>query len=380
LTIIAAILEEILMLRIVSGNRASTVTKIQARQVHQPENLVEKLKLTIKGLKVDAQLQQKLANLHEEYYPGIKEWIRAEEKQAGTTGVSVDNPHARAAAEALTISNSIHEVSGFLLKYDIRYPEADLLGSIQAFHRIDLEKSSGETFRNLPEEKKIQVMLCVEPGVLEKIGISKFPISEQVLNKLRQDIPTEVLLNEAEFLATIDYLSSTTKLFAAINNAGRSKAYYQIPLFADAVQAVSNPLKSGLKKLSLHPLFKRTDIVVYKGVAMSDEAGAYRRAALDDKLTKGGVIYFPHSMSASEELTQSYSYSKSPDEYNVLLHIKIKQGAAVDCLHDIHTAGEQEIVAPEGMRCKVLNKNSEDVYSLKFGRNTTIDVYELQQV
>ncbi len=368
------------MFHVLANVSARTSIVSHSRQTHLASNPLELIRQQLKTLKVGPQLQMQLVELHEQHHEELDQWSRDQASLAMRQPRSIYNEHARLAAEGYCLNTAIHEVSGFLLKYDVRAAGASLIDSISDYHRLILEADFQQAYRQLDEHGKMQLMMAVEPGVLKKLGIENSPISDRVLNRFSEKIPPSLFLTEAEFIAVIDYLNSSTKLFAALNSAARLKDFYAQALFAETVACVSAELNAGLIKLCLHPSFARTDITVHKGVCMSNQAGIFRLAALDHALMHDTKIYSPHTVSATEEETQSYLTTKSPDIYNVGLKVKIKRGAALDHLHDAITQGEHEVALPAGASFRVTGKSEQLVYNKLAGCAAPTTIYSLEQL
>ncbi|MGB4347066.1 MAG: hypothetical protein WBJ21_11800 [Burkholderiaceae bacterium] len=368
------------MFRVLANASARTSSIAPSRHIHLASNPLEQIRQQLKELKVGPPLQYQLVELHEQYHEELDQWSSEQAKLAACQPRSIYNEHARLAAEAYCLNTAIHEVSGFLLKYDVRTAGASLIDSISDYHRLILEADFQQAYRQLDEHGKMQLMMAVEPGVLKKMGIENPPVLDKALNKFSEKIPSSLLLTEAEFIATIDYLNSSTKLFAALNSAARIKDFYAQALFAETVACVSTELNAGLIKLSLHPCFARTDITVHKGVCMSNQAGIFRLAALDHALMHDTKIYSPHTVSATEEETQSYLTTKSPNIYNVGLKINIKRGAALDHLHDAITHGEHEVALPAGASFRVTGKSEQLVFNKLAGCAVPTSIYSLEQL
>lgn len=66
--------------------------------------------------------------------------------------------------------------------------------------------------------------------------------------------------------------------------------------------------------------------------------------------------------------------------HKVGMRIKIKQGAAVDALHDVSTQGEQEVVVLAGALCKVTGKSEEMIPNSVAGYKVLATVYDLEQL
>lgn len=368
------------MLRGTISHAARTTAATPHPAGYAAANPLESLQTTLRTMKISPGLHSKLADLHEHHQAGITQWVQEQVTQARREPLSMSNIYARQAAAGASILSAMQEATGFLLKYDVRADNVSLIDSLTDFHRNNLNIDFGAAYSNLSDDKKLQVALTVEPGVLEKMGIAILPISPAEIAKLQATLPAGLLLNEGEFIATIDYLSSTTKLFAAVNSAERVKAFYGLPLFADVVKGVSTELNCAIKKLSANPAYARKDVVIHKGVNLHDAAGPFRLAALENALAHDKAVPFPHTLSASENEWGSYLVTKSPELYNVGMRIKIKQGAAVDALHDASTQGEQEVVVLAGALCKVTGKSEEMIPNSAAGYQVLATIYDLEQL
>ncbi len=368
------------MFRVLANASARPSSVVPSRHIHLASNPLEQIRQQLKTLKVGPQLQMQLVELHEQRHEELDQWSSEQASLAMRQPRSIFNEHARLAAEGYCLNTTIHEVSGFLLKYDVRAAGTSLSDSISLSHRLNLAADFQQAYQQLNEHGKIQLMLATETGVLKKMGIESPPISDRVLIRLSEKIPPGLLLTEAEFIAVIDYLNSSTKLFATLNGAARLKDFYAQDLFAETVACVSAELNAGLIKLSLHPSFARTDITVHKGVSMANHAGIFRLAALDHALLHDTKIYSPHTVSATEDETQSYLMTKSPDIYDVGLKVKIRRGAALDRLHDAITQGEHEVALPAGASFRVTGKSEQYVFNSLAGYAVPTTIYSMEQL
>lgn len=219
------------MLRGTISHAARTAATPPHPAAYASANPLEPLKTTLRTMKINLGLHSKLADLHEYHHAEVTQWVKEQVTQAHHEPFSMSNIYARQAAAGTSILSAMQEVTGLLLKYDMRAENMSLIDSLTDFHRNNLNIDFGAAYSNLSDDKKLQVVLTVKPGVLENMGITVLPISRVEITKLQATLPAGLLLSEGEFIAPIDYLSSTNKLFATVNSAERVKAFYGLPPF-----------------------------------------------------------------------------------------------------------------------------------------------------
>ena len=320
----------------------------------------------------------------------VRDWYKTEHslalKERGSTG----NVHARNAAAGHAVCYAMDAVAHLSHKYDLtlrtRKPsgpvdaapaERDFLQQIHPDHARGLIADFRQSWQTNNEQRQAAILSALVPGVAMKAGLScKAAHAEQA--RTWGVIPADLLLTEAELLALVDYVNSSTGSFNAVNGAALANAYYGEPTLQQMMEPFAISLGEAIRKLSLHPYFGKRDIKTYKGIRLADESGPFRRATLDAAVGKDKVIVFPNVLSATSNPTKSYAITKAELGYSFELEITVRSGFDADPFHDKMTMGESEILGPAGQRFLVTEMVEEEAFVPFAGRSVFIDRYVLK--
>jgi hypothetical protein len=215
------------------------------------------------------------------------------------------------------------------------------------------------------------------PGVTMKLGLTA--TAAHAAHAKAWDItPPSQLLTEAELLALVDYVNSTTGTFNAVNGAALAEAYYSEPVLQQMMGTYSAALDQAIRKLCRHSYFGLHDVKTYKGIFLYNESGLFRRAMLNAAVGTNKVIAFPNVLSATANPSKSYAVTKSRLGYSLELEITMRTAFDADPFHDAETMGEGEVIGPRGQKFIVTQKVEEMEYVESAGQAEPIERYILK--
>ncbi len=352
---------------------------------------VEQLKQTLKDLQRNDNPIPTLRQIStSELMTEVRDWYKTEYNAAQRHGDVRADPHARNAAAGHALCYAMDAVVHLSNKYDltlkVRKPldkdaasatDREFLEQIHSRHANALKADFLGSWKVNNEIRQAAILSVLLPSVAMKMGLTSSAAHAEAA-RTWGTIPARLLLSEAELLAMVDYLNSTTGTFNAVNGAALANAYYGEPVLQQIMTPFSRALDSAIGKLCAHPYFGKQDIKTYKGIRLADESGPFRRAMLDAALGSKKKIVFPNVLSATSLPAKSYAITKSELGYSFELEITMQSGFDADPFHDTQTMGEGEILGPAGQRFLVADKLEEEAYVPHAGRATFIDRYVLK--
>lgn len=342
---------------------------------HSPlTRFIEKLKT----INRDAHLQSNLIAMQKEENDFLFSWAKTQLNLATHQSLSTNCASARQAAQAGTLINALLETCCYLKKYSLGTTGDSLLHCIEPQHRQMLIHSFQQSFESADEKNKLNLIAAIEGGTLEKIGIQPAPLLQQQALQKQAASSAKKFLNESELLALIDYVNSATGIFNIVSAAGRAEAYYGIDFFQRVIAVYAVTLNSALDKLYSNTDFSKHKIVMFKGIHLGRLEGLFNRAHLENSYHQGSLIAFPHPVSGTIDIDESYANTKYDRGYQHELTLTIPLGADVDSFHDTQTRGQKEIIAPAGLRFVVTEKYQREVSIASTGSTGLIEGYKLR--
>lgn len=335
---------------------------------------LSKLRCELKALTSASPMLARLKDLHASgLYSEVREWARTQSAIDGPPDTVIRGRKHAAEAHALTYAlqatvefGERYEVAA---RIDASIPavgsdalESEFLRQIRPWHREHLLADFSQSFKAESGERKASILSVLSPRLIDKLR------ADGVLAGTRDDRITPASgeeasgrLGEAELLALLDYVNSSTGTFNALNGTAIARDYYGEPVLASAVAVFRTVLYRAVHKLCSHEAFVLRNVPAYKGIRLNDLASAFRLHMLEEALAHRRQVAFPSVLSASSEPEKSYFRTKYDLGYTIELHMTMPIACAVDAFHDLSTKGEQEILAPAGQRYRVVGKSEQVV-------------------
>ncbi len=358
------------------------------------DNRVTKLKIHISEAVADGGRKRLQALRDSDLYHECYEWGKRQAITASTSTDGSQHTGARNAAAVHTICYALDAYTVFATRYEATPIslnqrstqgktdfEQVFLRQIHAKHRNDLLEQFHATFQKNDEERRQALLSSLSPSLRERLsadGVIK-GVADQMDRIGGESLNTSFIgLSEAELLALLDYLSSSSGTFNIINGAAMAHAYYGEPALQSCVNFYSTTLNSAIDKLCKHPWFARSNITVYKGIRLTTLDEPFRTAMLREAYQQKGLVSFPSVLSASCDENSSYARTKFSEGYGLECVITMRQGLYADPFHDIRSMGEHEILGPARQRFKVQDRSSMTVSDPQTGTVQEVDRYHLQ--
>ncbi len=333
----------------------------------------------LRDITVTPSIQEQLIALYNAHAPVLDTFIREQHSRALQQGTGIDNLASRAAAQATRLRHALHACCDFLHHYDVRSPAADLQASITPTHRRTLATSFATSFAAQPALRQSALVSALAPRALQRLS----RLAERHLvnpGDNTGDDADDIRLSEDEALALIDYVHADTGSFNALNAAALCDGYYQIEVFRQITEGVSSALERALHKLCRHAAFRLEDICVYKGIRLDGPDGMLMRAHLEHALHHQSCIAFPNFLSSTTDPLMSYATTKTGQGYTGELQMHVPLMASVDAFHAVPTIGQQEAMAPRGLRFTVRERSLREIRCPSTGSLQPVEVFVLASV
>ena len=378
------------MLRTISralSGRASLSHRLQ--HTSTSDSPIDQMRRSLRELPKQANMVQALREIRtSKLYSELRNWSKAQYEAMPKRGDIRDNPHARNAAGAHVLCYALDAVAHLSHEYNLQLvprktgnQDADatdhqFFQQIRPAHADALRREFLRSWRANPEIRQAALLSVLLPGVAMKLGLT-MNASHSAHAQDWKIVPSSLLLNEAELLALVDYVNSSTGTFNAVNGAALAADYYGEPVLQQMMGTFSAALDGAIRKLCRHPYFGLHNVKTYKGVRLDDEAGRFRRAMLDAAVGTDKVIAFPNVLSATANPSKSYVVTKAELGYSLELEITMRNGFDADAFHDTRTMGEGEVIGPRGQTFIVTAKVDEEVYVEASARFEFIERFRL---
>ena len=256
------------------------------------------------------------------------------------------DPQARIAATGYALCYAVDAVTSMADHYELhlttRTKQSNTSGSLdaqgidQAF-MAQIKKPHAERLKNAFHgswqanniERQAAILSAISPEVAAQFDLSP-SATHKALAKSWGSIAPELLLSRSEMLALLDYVSSQTGTFNAVNGSAIASANYGEQLFSSVTEVFSAALVRAILKLSHHPYFERVNVETYKGINLSDKSGIFRKAALEAALGTEKPIVFPQVLSTTSDPIHSYAVAKHHLGYTLECQLVIARGFNAD--------------------------------------------------
>ncbi len=360
-----------------SANFGSTGFATRSCSSSQPASLARVPKLStlrseLKDLTSGKPMLVRLQELHSSsLYLELREWAKVQSAIAGTPESVIRGQ--RNAAEAHALTYALQALVEFGNRYELASRigdlipaagsealESEFLRQINSRHRNNLLNDFSQSFNAESDERKASVLSVLSPELVDRLRADGVLACSEDDMKHGNKAPGQ-RLGEAELLALLDYVNSSTGTFNALNGTAITRDYYGEPVLASAVAVFRSALYSAVDKLCGHESFVLHNVPAYKGIRLNDLASGFRLHMLEGALAHRGRIAFPSVLSASSDPDKSYFRTKFDLGYTIELQLTMPIACAVDAFHDVSTKGEQEILAPAGQRYRVTGKSEQAV-------------------
>lgn len=352
---------------------------------------IDELKQSLKQLPKQPDMVQSLRELRtSRLFTEVEDWSKKQYEKIPKSGDIRENPLARNAAGGHALCYALNAVVHLSHKYDLklvtRKPTGDLdeaaverefFNQIRPSHADMLKREFLRSWKANTEVRQAALLSVLLPGVAMKLGLTTTAAHIAHANAWNITPPSQ-LLTEAELLALVDYVNSTTGTFNAVNGAALAEAYYSEPVLQQMMGTYSAALDHAIGKLCRHPYFGLHDIKTYKGIFLYNESGVFRRAMLDAAVGTNKVIAFPNVLSATANPSKSYAVTKARLGYALELEITMRTAFDADPFHDTETMGEGEVIGPRGQKFIVTQKVEEMEYVESAGQSELIERYVLK--
>ncbi|MEK0427613.1 MAG: hypothetical protein RL001_140 [Pseudomonadota bacterium] len=248
-----------------------------------------------------------------------------------------DSPAAAERALGYQLACGLSETPRFLLNYSVRTPEMTLEAAITPRHKGYLIESFTESFNKQNDSDQMAIAGAVQPEVLIKLGL---PVSCDAMNlSIANKKAGKPQLNEDHLIALIDYCSSDSGMFNAINDSMRIWQLCGANKLALITSCLSRPLNEGLSILSKHDAFLYRG-TLYKGLTICNAAGAFRLS----RMQPGMQYCSPHWSSATHFEKQNYAAIKPDRQLQMTILNTI--GVRAHMFNNTHSIGEGEVIMP----------------------------------
>lgn len=358
------------------------------------DNRIARLKTLIRSAAERGDTDSLMALRDSSAYQECYDWGRRQAIAASNGADGSQHNGARNAAAVHTICYALDAYTSFATRYDatpIKLTQRStqgktdieqvFLSQIRKDHRHNLLEQFHATFQKNDEERRQALISSLNPALRERL------IADRVIKGVADQIDLTgdhslsasfTGLSEAELLALLDYLSSSSGTFNVVNGAAMAHAYYGEPALQSCVSFYSTTLNNAIEKLCKHPWFARGDITVYKGIRLTTLDEPFRIAMLREAYQQKGLISFPSVLSASCDPNGSYARTKFSEGYSLECVITMHRGFYADPFHDIRSMGEHEILGPAKQRFRVHDRSSMTVCDPQTGTEQEVDRYHLK--
>ncbi len=209
--------------------------------------------------------------------------------------------------------------------------------AITPSHKSYLIESLALSFLKLKDSDQMAMASVIQPDVLINLDL---PISRDAMNlSIANKNAGKPQLNEDQLMALVDYCSSASGMFNAINDSMRVWQICGVNKLAMITSCLSRPLNEGLSILSQYDAFIYRG-PLYKGVTICNGAGSFRLS----RMQPGMQYCSPHWSSATQFESQNYA-AKKPDR-QLQMTILDAEGVRAHMFNNTASIHEGEVIMP----------------------------------
>ena len=295
---------------------------------------------TLRQVRITPTLQSTINSLQDKYATDLQ--VMTEDEYRALPDHAIFEPdgsrEALERAQAVQVYRGVGAVARFLEDYAVHTPGMNLCDAITKRHRSRLLNSFHASFPNLSPSDQMALTSAIHPDVISKLNLTCS------MEGKRLSIATQLAgtpqLDEHHFIALLDYCSSSTGHFNAINDSKRTWQLCGVDTLASITSCISKPMDEGLQILSRHPAFVYKG-PAWKGIALLEPAGPYRLS----RIQPGMSYASPHWSSATH--IEHKNYSNKGDEYRTCKQsIAYAEGVHVHMFNDATSIDEGEVMLP----------------------------------
>lgn len=293
----------------------------------------------LRKVNINRSVHSTLCDIHDKYSEGIKRELTHEYQNLSNGDlISAGNsPEAYEQALAFQLRCALSITTKFLVFYSVTATDMTLEAAISPKHKTDLIKSINDSLFGLDDSDQMTLASAVQPEVLQKLDLSlpKDAINLSIANKEAG----KPQLTEDQLLAIVDYCSSATGMFNAVNDGMRVWQMSGVDKLASITSCLAKPLNEALSILRQHDAFVYRG-PLYKGINIYNAAGPFRRS----KMQPGMEYTSPHWSSATRIESENYSLTK-PDR-QLQLTIFDAEGVRAHMFNDLTSISQGEVIMP----------------------------------
>lgn len=328
------------------SNNARTMAQGHRAQHTRAGNTSELIRLSheclakLKKVEINSSVLQTITDLSDKYYIDLH--LLAQSEYADIPDELIFLPDesqaARERAQAIQLGRGVGAVRNFLESYSVTVPGMTLDAAITPKHKNFLIKSMQYGYEALKPNDQRAFVSAIDIDVLDKLGVPMDPEAKQLSIANRKAGKQQ--LSENHLLALLDYCSSYTGHFNAINDSKRVWQLCGTDKLASITACLTDSLNEALNILSTHESFVYQG-PAWKGIAVLDPAGPFRLS----RMQPGMTYVNPHWSSSTSIESENYARSKA-DERCCTLVITHAEGVRVHVFNDRTSNDEGEVMMP----------------------------------
>lgn len=260
-----------------------------------------------------------------------------------------DSPEAKCRAQAWQLIEGLSSMYPFFEHYDILASEMPLENAMNPRHRNELTTGFQESWASMTQQDRMALINVVDETVFREMGIILNPNERRQAKKVsRMSRPQ---LNTVHCLALLDYTSSYSGSFNAVNSSARLWHYYGIAMLSKITAPLAIPFSEAIKILETHADF-RHEGPAYKGILIANPAGNFRMSCMQAGMT----LQCAHGLSATSEWKKNYaSHSHTWPTRDMQITFVQARGVKVHLFNNVTSRDEMEIIIPEGRQLEFLS-------------------------
>ncbi len=249
----------------------------------------------------------------------------------------------------------------FFDNYDVSIPVVSLEIAINPMHRQSLISDFADSWASMKSEDRMALIDVIGEKTLHQLGIMLNAHEKQyVKEKVSMMAPQ---LKMAHCLALLDYSSSHSGSFNAINNSARIWHYYGVRTLAKITEPLYELFCEALRILEYYPAFCYEGSA-YKNLSIANPAGNFRMSCMQ----AGMQLQCVHGISVTPAREKNYASSSNiwsiRDVQFTFVH---SRGVRVHLFNNATSRDQMEVIIPEG--CQLIFLSPQEIDRTKFKDN-----------
>ena len=308
----------------------------------------------LKDVKISNRSRNQIMAIDDQYRQAIYEETMMAYQAVSDVTMPDNSPEAKLRAQAWQLIEGMSSMDQFFDHYEVSIPGTSLEVAINPMHRESLINDFVDSWSSMKPEDRMSLIDVISEKTFHQLGIVLNDREKQYAKEKTSKIAPQ--LKMAHCLALLDYSSSHSGSFNAINNSARIWHYYGVGTLAKITEPLYEPFCEALRILEYYAAFCYEG-PAYKGLSIANPAGNFRMSCMQ----AGMQLQCVHGISVTPAREKNYASSSNIwSTRDVQLTFVQSRGVRIHLFNNVTSRDQMEVIIPEGRQLTFLSPKEID--------------------